>query len=75
MLATSDLQALSRQMADRCEHGQPVRVGYKDNPSADGDVPCTKPVPTLPQPLIFKGFADVSAAAEASSRASPTIAR
>lgn len=64
-LATSDLLALSRQVAERCAHGQPVSVGYVGHAPAGGDIPCTTPLPALPQPLIFKGLAGDQATAEA----------
>lgn len=76
--ATADLRALSSQMAERCAHGEPIEVGYQGAPGTvppDGNVPCTQPLPALPQPVVFSGLADTSAAAEASGPSSPTIAR
>lgn len=71
-LASADLLALSKRVAERCAHGQPISVGYKGN-EPGGEIPCTNPVPALPQLLVFKGLAGDPVPAEAASRASPTI--
>lgn len=71
--ATADMLALSKQVAERCAHGSSVKVGYKGAVPSDGDVPCTQPLPALPKPLVFTGLGGIPAAAEASSRSSPTI--
>nr|WP_199043452.1 hypothetical protein [Dyella sp. ASV24] len=71
--ATADMLALSKQVADRCAHGSPVKVGYKGAVPPDGNVPCTQPLPVLPKPLVFTGLDGIPSTAEASSRSSPTI--
>ena len=75
-LATADLLALSKQIAERCAHGEPVKVGYKDSPEAapaDAEIRCTKPLPTQPHPLVFTGLDGFTSSPPASPRSSPTI--
>jgi hypothetical protein len=75
-VATADLIALSKQIGERCAHGEPVKIGYKGKPdvtSADAEIRCTKPLPTQPVPLVFTGLDGCILSPPAMPRSSPTM--